>query len=63
MSCRNASSSGSAATSRASCVIARGIFTENRNDAGTLAAQRASVAGRCDRRNVELISAASSTAA
>jgi hypothetical protein len=43
--------------------MARGIFNENRNVAGTLAAQRSNVLARCGRWNVELISTALKTRA
>jgi hypothetical protein len=62
-SAKNASIRFPVPTRRASCVIARGSFTEKRKRRGTLCAQRSYVDARCDRWNVELISTASNTAA
>jgi hypothetical protein len=46
---KNAVSASPVACSRASWVTALGSFTENRNAAGTVAAQRSNVRGWCGR--------------
>jgi hypothetical protein len=48
-SSRNVSMAAPALTSRSSCVMARGSFTEKRKPRGTLSAQRSKVERRCGR--------------